>query len=169
MFLAQTLNYNHRLICWPLLVQGNNIQVCHKKGADNTVADTLSPSCGFPFDALSEKREYWEVCVCARVGVKVSITCDRGLHDIVGCENKNMGLFLCEGCVCIVLQFRCPLFSPLLLAPVWRSTPDPTCHLDRMLIKCCRSWSDLSNRLHLSLGDKSSFVDHCYFCKYFQL
>ena len=43
------------------------------------------------------------MCVCVCVCVHVSITCDRGVLDVEGRENKNMGLFLCEGFVCILL------------------------------------------------------------------
>ena len=58
LFLAQTLNHNHRLICWALLVQGNKFQVCHKEGADKAAVDILFCTCVLPVDALTEKREY---------------------------------------------------------------------------------------------------------------
>lgn len=41
-FLAQMYNHNQRLMRWALLVQGFNIEIRHKKGADNVVADALS-------------------------------------------------------------------------------------------------------------------------------
>lgn len=41
-FLAQMYNHNQRLMRWALLVQGYNIVIKHKKGADNIVADALS-------------------------------------------------------------------------------------------------------------------------------
>lgn len=41
-FLAQMYNKNQRLMRWALLVQGFNILIQHKKGANNVVADALS-------------------------------------------------------------------------------------------------------------------------------
>lgn len=46
------------------------------------------------------------------------------------------------GRVCVVLLLP-PSFSPLLLAHVWRSTPDPMAHLGRGDINCCRClWAE---------------------------
>ena len=41
-FLAQMYNHNQRLMRWALLVQGYNVEIKHKKGKDNVVADALS-------------------------------------------------------------------------------------------------------------------------------
>lgn len=41
-FLSTMYNHNQRLMRWALLVQGFNLVIRHKKGAENIVADTLS-------------------------------------------------------------------------------------------------------------------------------
>ena len=41
-FLAQMYNNNQRLMRWALLAQNYNINIRHKRGADNVVADGLS-------------------------------------------------------------------------------------------------------------------------------
>ena len=41
-FLAQMYNHNQRLMRWALLVQGYNLDIQHKKGTENVVADALS-------------------------------------------------------------------------------------------------------------------------------
>ena len=41
-FLSHMYNHNQRLMRWALLVQGYNLQIRHKKGTDNVVADALS-------------------------------------------------------------------------------------------------------------------------------
>lgn len=41
-FLSQMYNHNQRLMRWALLVQGYNLEIRHKKGADNVIADALS-------------------------------------------------------------------------------------------------------------------------------
>lgn len=41
-FLKQMRNSNQRLMRWSLLVQDFNLDICHKKGADNVLADALS-------------------------------------------------------------------------------------------------------------------------------
>ena len=41
-FLRQMKNSNQRLMRWSLLVQDFNLEICHKRGADNVLADALS-------------------------------------------------------------------------------------------------------------------------------
>ena len=41
-FLKQMRNSNQRLMRWSLLVQDFNLDICHKKGVDNVLADALS-------------------------------------------------------------------------------------------------------------------------------
>ena len=41
-FLARMYNHNQRLMRWALIVQDYNIEIRHKKGSDNVLADTLS-------------------------------------------------------------------------------------------------------------------------------
>lgn len=41
-FLTQMYNHNQRLMRWALLAQGYNLEIKHKKGIDNVVADALS-------------------------------------------------------------------------------------------------------------------------------
>lgn len=41
-FLAQMYNHNQRLMRWALLIQPYNLEIRHKKGVDNVVADALS-------------------------------------------------------------------------------------------------------------------------------
>ena len=41
-FLKQMYNHNQRLMRWALLAQEYNLDIRHKKGADNVVADALS-------------------------------------------------------------------------------------------------------------------------------
>ena len=41
-FLSQMKNSNQRLMRWSLLVQDFNLEICHKSGADNVLADALS-------------------------------------------------------------------------------------------------------------------------------
>lgn len=41
-FLAQMYNHNLQLMRWALAVLGYNIEIKHKKGVDNVVADALS-------------------------------------------------------------------------------------------------------------------------------
>lgn len=41
-FLSRMYNHNQRLMRWALLVQGYNLEIRHKKGADNVIADALS-------------------------------------------------------------------------------------------------------------------------------
>ena len=41
-FLRQMKNSNQRLMRWSLLVQDFNLDICHKRGADNVLADALS-------------------------------------------------------------------------------------------------------------------------------
>ncbi len=41
-FLQRMSNANHRLMRWSLICQSYNLLICHKKGIDNVIADTLS-------------------------------------------------------------------------------------------------------------------------------
>lgn len=41
-FLSRMYNQNHRLMRWALIVQNYNLEIFHKKGTDNVVADALS-------------------------------------------------------------------------------------------------------------------------------
>jgi hypothetical protein len=41
-FLTQMYNHNQRLMRWALLAQGYNLEIRHKKGTDNVVADAVS-------------------------------------------------------------------------------------------------------------------------------
>lgn len=41
-FLQRMSNANHRLMRWSLICQGYSLNICHKKGTDNVVADSLS-------------------------------------------------------------------------------------------------------------------------------
>lgn len=41
-FLNRMYNQNQRLMGWALLVQECNLEIRHKKGVDNTIADALS-------------------------------------------------------------------------------------------------------------------------------
>lgn len=41
-FLDRMRNSNQRLMWWSLLLQDFNLQICHKKGVDNVLADALS-------------------------------------------------------------------------------------------------------------------------------
>ena len=43
-FLSQMRNSNQRLMRWSLLLQDFNIEIRHKKGKDNVIADALSRS-----------------------------------------------------------------------------------------------------------------------------
>ncbi|KAL7877180.1 hypothetical protein SRHO_G00038230 [Serrasalmus rhombeus] len=38
-FLQRMVNANHRLMRWSLIIQGFNLEIVHKKGVDNVVAD----------------------------------------------------------------------------------------------------------------------------------
>ncbi len=41
-FLQRMSNANHRLMRWSLICQSYNLVICHKKGIDNVIADSLS-------------------------------------------------------------------------------------------------------------------------------
>ncbi len=41
-FLQRMSNANHRLMRWALICQGFNLNIQHKKGVENVIADTLS-------------------------------------------------------------------------------------------------------------------------------
>ncbi|XDV49410.1 hypothetical protein PO909_018663 [Leuciscus waleckii] len=41
-FLQQMSNSNHRLMRWSLICQSYNMKICHKKGIENVIADSLS-------------------------------------------------------------------------------------------------------------------------------
>ncbi|XP_062420777.1 uncharacterized protein LOC134132778 isoform X2 [Pungitius pungitius] len=41
-FLSRMYNHNQRLMRWALIVQDYHLEICHKKGSDNIVADALS-------------------------------------------------------------------------------------------------------------------------------
>ncbi len=41
-FLQRMSNANHRLMHWSLICQSYNLLICHKKGIDNVIADSLS-------------------------------------------------------------------------------------------------------------------------------
>lgn len=41
-FLSRMCNHNQRLMRWSLIVQNYNLNIKHKKGSENVVADTLS-------------------------------------------------------------------------------------------------------------------------------
>lgn len=43
-FLSRMHNHNQRLMRWSLMVQGFNLEIVHKRGSQNVVADTLSRS-----------------------------------------------------------------------------------------------------------------------------
>lgn len=42
MFLTQMSNSNQRLMRWSLVLQEYNLEIKHRKGSDNVVADALS-------------------------------------------------------------------------------------------------------------------------------
>ena len=45
-FLARMYNHNQRLMRWALLAQDYNLDIRHKKGSENVVADALSREWG---------------------------------------------------------------------------------------------------------------------------
>ncbi len=44
-FLSKMYNHNQRLMRWALIVQPYNLEIRHKRGSENVVADALSRSC----------------------------------------------------------------------------------------------------------------------------
>lgn len=41
-FLSRMYNHNQRLMRWSLILQGYSLEICHKKGSENVIADALS-------------------------------------------------------------------------------------------------------------------------------
>ena len=41
-FLSRMYNHNQRLMRWSLIIQDYHLEICHKKGSDNVLADALS-------------------------------------------------------------------------------------------------------------------------------
>ena len=94
--LTQMYNHNQRLMRWALLAQGYNLEIKHKKGTDNVVADALSHGW-----EVKKKKEKVVILMCSMLSIS----------DVYSVQGSKL-LVCTYGRGCYVCMFCSALLCP---------------------------------------------------------